>query len=113
MAEPPSERNERPVLARKTEEKKPLAVALSGEEAESTRVVAKGEGALAEQILSLAFSHGVKVRQDAALAEVLSALEPESEIPPIALAAVAEILNHLYQAERRYRSDSSTPTGQE
>ncbi|MFC4351161.1 EscU/YscU/HrcU family type III secretion system export apparatus switch protein [Fodinicurvata halophila] len=113
MAEPPSKRNEKPVLSRNVEEKRPLAVALSGEDGESTRVVARGEGALAEQILSLAFSHGVKVRQDAALAEILSTLEPESEIPPIALAAVAEILNHLYQAERRYRSDSSTPTRQE
>lgn len=77
-----------------------LAVALEGEAAETTRVVAKGKGALAEQILSLAFSHDIKVRQDAALAEILAALEPKSEIPPVALAAVAEILTRLYQADR-------------
>ena len=50
------------------------------------RVVAKGEGALAEQILAIAFERDIKVRTDADLAEILSAVEVESEIPLEALA---------------------------
>ncbi|WP_022727315.1 EscU/YscU/HrcU family type III secretion system export apparatus switch protein [Fodinicurvata sediminis] len=98
MARSSSERpNHTPVSLQDSQ--RTLAVALEGEAAETTRVVARGEGVLAEQILSLAFSHDIKVRQDAALAEILAALKPESEIPPVALAAVAEILTRLYQAD--------------
>ncbi len=41
-----------------------------------SRLVAKGSGALADQILELAFAHGVKVREDADLIEVLDILFP-------------------------------------
>jgi flagellar biosynthesis protein len=62
------------------------------------RVTASGKGAIAEQILALAFANGVKVREDADLVEVLSKLEVDSPIPVEAFAAVAEILTYVYQA---------------
>lgn len=65
---------------------------------ERPRVIAKGEGALAEQILAIAFDRDIKVRSDADLAEILSAVEVDSEIPLEALAAVAEILSYVYRA---------------
>tara|TARA_R110002110_G_scaffold284986_1_gene499048 strand:- start:26818 stop:27147 length:330 start_codon:yes stop_codon:yes gene_type:complete len=72
--------------------------AVGGDIAQPARIVAKGEGALAEQILSLAFATGVKVREDADLVEVLEAIEIDSEVPLHALAAVAEILSYVYRA---------------
>jgi len=63
------------------------------------RVVASGRGALAEQILQIAFDRGVKVRNDADLAEILATVEVESEIPLEALAAVAEILSYVYRTQ--------------
>ncbi len=63
------------------------------------RVVASGRGALAEQILQIAFDRGVKVRNDADLAEILATIEVESEIPLEALAAVAEILSYVYRTQ--------------
>ncbi len=63
------------------------------------RVVASGRGALAEQILQIAFDRGVKVRNDADLAEILATVEVESEIPLEALAAVAEILSYSYRTQ--------------
>ncbi len=63
------------------------------------RVTASGRGAVAEQILQIAFDRGIKVRQDADLAEILAAVEVESEIPLAALAGVAEILRYLYQTD--------------
>lgn len=77
----------------------PLAVALQSPKgrAYGTRVLASGRGELAEQILEVARQYGVEIHSDADLAEVLSAIEVDSEIPLAALAAVAEILSYLYQ----------------
>ncbi len=80
--------------------KRPLAIAVQRERGgeQTPRVTAKGEGAVAEQILAIAFDRGVKVRSDADLAEVLKAVEVDSEVPLAALAAVAEILSYVYRA---------------
>jgi flagellar biosynthesis protein len=78
-----------------------VAVALaetSPDEGAPARVVAAGRGAVAEQILAIAFAAGVKVREDADLAEVLAAVEVDSEIPIAAFAAVAQILAYVYRA---------------
>lgn len=80
--------------------KESVAVAL-GYEAEkdnAPKVLAGGHGSIAEQILEIAFASGVKVREDADLAELLSSIDLESEIPPEAFAAVAEILIYVYRA---------------
>ncbi len=61
------------------------------------KVLAGGRGAVAEQILQLAFAAGIKVRTDADLAEMLSTIDIESEIPIEAFAAVAEILAYVYR----------------
>lgn len=78
---------------------RPLAVAVSRDGAdEAARVVAKGQGKVAEQILSIAFDRGVKVRTDSDLAQLLDQVDVDSEIPLAALAAVAEILTYVYRA---------------
>ncbi len=64
------------------------------------KIIASGRGSVAEQILQIAFERGIKVRQDSDLAEILSAVEVESEIPLAALAGVAEILRYLYQTDK-------------
>lgn len=77
-----------------------IALQSDGGRAQATQVIAKGSGEGAEQILQLAFDHGVKVRTDADLAAILSAVEVESEIPLEALTAVANILSYIYRAEQ-------------
>lgn len=79
---------------------RPVAVALEYDAGKSAlpRVVATGRGAVAEQILELAFANGVKVREDADLAQMLAAVDVDSEIPIEALVAVADILARVYQA---------------
>jgi flagellar biosynthesis protein len=78
------------------------------------KVVATGKGHVADQILELAFANGVKVREDADLVEVLSAIDIETEIPIEAIAAVAEILAHVYRANGTAPRDpdQSNPDGQ-
>ena len=80
--------------------RRPVAVAVQ-REGPSTRppkIIAKGEGSVAEQILAIAFERGVKVRSDSDLAEILKAIEIDCEVPLEALAAVAEILSYVYRA---------------
>ena len=67
-------------------------------------VVAKGDGSLAEQIRSIALTHGVAVRKDADLAELLMAVDVDSPIPIEAYAAVAEILSYIYRANGRLKA---------
>lgn len=90
---------------------KAVALRYRAAEAEAPRVVAKGQGALAERIIELAFAHGVKVRQDADLVAVLEALDLDAAIPVQAFAAVAEILAHVYLAndELRRKAQSQEP----
>ena len=64
------------------------------------KVIAFGRGKLAEQILAIAFAKGVKVREDADLAELLSALDLETPIPPEAIMVVADILTKVYEANQ-------------
>lgn len=66
--------------------------------AQAPIVTASGRGAIAEQILQVAFERGIKVREDAELVEILSLVEVDSPIPLEAFGAVAEILAHVYQA---------------
>lgn len=83
----------------------PIAIALDAKGKsgiKSPRVVATGRGPVAEQILAIAFEKGVPVREDADLAQILSAVELDSEIPIDALAAVAEILSYVYRANRTW-----------
>ena len=88
-----------------------VAVALRDSKAEAARprVIAKGHGKVAEQILNIAFDRGVKVRSDADLAEILGAVELDSEIPLEALAAVAEILSYVYRAQAGLAGDAGAP----
>ena len=53
------------------------------------KVIAGGRGRIAEQILEIAFAQGIRVREDADLAHMLSVVDVDSEIPLEAFATVA------------------------
>jgi flagellar biosynthesis protein len=86
--------------ARRRKVKQKVAVALKHDlETDAIpRITATGRGKIAEKILELAFKNNIKVREDPDLAEVLSALEVDLEIPVEVFAAVAEILSYVYRA---------------
>ena len=97
----------------------PIAIALDAKGRDGTtrpkspRVVATGKGPVAEQILAIAFEKGVPVREDSDLAQILSAVELDAEIPIDALAAVAEILSYVYRANRTWKNEQSDESGAE
>ncbi|WP_448203219.1 EscU/YscU/HrcU family type III secretion system export apparatus switch protein [Azospirillum sp. sgz302134] len=92
--------------------RRPVAVALKYELGTQSlpRIVATGKGHVAEQILELAFANGVKVREDADLVQILSAVDIDSEIPIEAIAAVAEILAYVYRANGTVPPNPAEPT---
>jgi len=63
------------------------------------QVVAKGDGELALKILELAREHGVAIKEGPDLAQLLSAVELETQIPVEAFVAVAEILAFIYRTK--------------
>jgi flagellar biosynthesis protein len=95
------------------ERRRQIAVALHYDRANPSlpRVIASGSGGVAAHILTPAFAAGIKVREDADLAEILAAVEVDSEIPLEALAAVAEILSYVYRANGAANESASHPAG--
>lgn len=93
----------------------PIAIALDYKKAgkldpkAGPRVAATGKGAVAEQILQIAFAKGIPVREDADLAQILATLDVDSVIPVDALSAVAEILSYLYRLNGKAMDGEMTP----
>lgn len=67
-----------------------------GEDA-APRVVASGQGKVAEKILALAREHGIPIHEDSALASALAAVNPGDEIPPELYTVVAAVLVYIYR----------------
>ena len=89
------------------ESRRQAAVALKKfgiDETAIPQVVAAGYGKIAEEIVKLAFDNGVKVREDKDLAQILAAIELDSDIPSEALVAVAEILSYVYKTNETYKT---------
>lgn len=82
---------------------KQKAVALRYESAkeDAPRVVATGEGFIADQIVRIALDNGITVHKDSDLVEILSKLDIDALIPVDAFAAVAEILSYIYRTQGR------------
>ena len=69
-----------------------LAVAIAYEAPHVPRVVAVGSGDLGERIIATAREHGVPIEQNTALAQALSTIELDEEIPEQLYTAIAQIL---------------------
>ena len=79
------------------------AAALHYEGTGAPRVVAAGRGEIAKRIVERAEEAGVPVREDAALAEALSQLELQLEIPEHLYTVVAEALAWAYALDVKRR----------
>lgn len=87
---------------KKTEEKL-QAVALHYDEKNNAapKVVAKGQGYLADKILNAAQQSSVPVYQNKTLAGMLMAVDLDREIPPDLYTAVAEVLAYVYRMDQK------------
>ncbi|MBI2891905.1 MAG: EscU/YscU/HrcU family type III secretion system export apparatus switch protein [Deltaproteobacteria bacterium] len=76
-----------------------VAIRYDEEEMEAPQVIAKGERAIARQIIDVARAHGVPIVRDVPLARALNDLEIDDVIPEELYEAVAEVLRFAF-AER-------------
>lgn len=65
------------------------------------KVVAKGKGTSAENIIKIAKLHEVPIQKDEDLVELLSKVEIDKEIPPNLYRAVAEVFSFIYNVTRK------------
>ena len=77
------------------------AVALAYRQTDAApRVVARGRGLVAEEIISRAREHGVYVHESPELVSLLMQVDLDARIPPELYVAVAELLAWLYSLEQ-------------
>ncbi len=89
-----------------------LAVALKYAPGDAApKVVAKGRGLIAAEIISRAREHGVYVHESPELVALLSDVDLDDRIPPALYIAVAELLAWLYQVENRSAAPSVKSNG--
>ncbi|PLX48396.1 MAG: FhlB domain-containing protein [Desulfobulbaceae bacterium] len=78
-------------------QKKAVALRYNPEQEKAPRLIGKGLGLVAEQILELARQHNITIHEDRDLVEILAKLDPGEEIPSETYMIVAEILAFVYQ----------------
>ena len=64
------------------------------------RVTAKGSGLVAEKIIETARAHKIAIEENAILAEALSSVELEEQIPENLYRAVAQVLSFVLFARK-------------
>jgi flagellar biosynthesis protein len=69
-----------------------IAVALEYDGHGAPRVTAKGRGELAQRIVETGREHGVAIEENAVLAQALSAVELDDQIPEELYRAVAQVI---------------------
>lgn len=87
----------------------PSAVALTYQTGDAApKVVAKGRGLIAEEIIKRAREHGVYVHESKELVALLMQVDLDKDIPPVLYRVVAELLAWLYHVEAAQQSAGAT-----
>lgn len=80
---------------------KAVALAYEQNKQRAPKVIAKGEGFIAEKIIQKAKEYDIPLFQSKALVDSLINLELDEEIPPALYKAVVEVFIWLYQTEKK------------
>ncbi|MFD2638258.1 EscU/YscU/HrcU family type III secretion system export apparatus switch protein [Piscibacillus salipiscarius] len=81
---------------------KALALKYDDHEDVAPKVVAKGHGLVAEEILERASEHEVPVYEDETLINLLDELNINETIPEDLYEIVAEVFAFIYQTDKKY-----------
>ena len=73
------------------------------------KVVAKGSGLVADQIIARAREHGVFVHESKELVSLLMDVDLDRQIPPALYRAIAELLAWLYHIESAQKNGGLLP----
>ncbi|MFD1204133.1 MULTISPECIES: EscU/YscU/HrcU family type III secretion system export apparatus switch protein [Sporosarcina] len=91
------------MIERKNVRKEAVALSYDPTSGESPKVIAKGKGKIAENILKKAEEHDVPIQEDPTLVELLGQLNIDETIPEQLYQAVAEVFAFIYQVDREHR----------
>jgi len=80
---------------------KAAALRYDREKENAPRVVAKGEGTTAENIIKIAELHDLPIKKDEDLIELLSKVELDKEVPDALYKAVAEVFSFVYKITKK------------
>jgi len=76
--------------------KKAVALRYNTEKENAPKVVAKGQGNIAERIIKIAQENELPIKKDEDLVELLTKIEIDKEIPTNLYKAVAEVFSFIY-----------------
>lgn len=91
------------------EKKKAVALKYNPQANMAPKVIAKGKGHVAENILAAAQKNAVPVYQNKSLVNMLMALELDKEIPAELYTTVAEVLAYVYRIDKKHKKDTLPP----
>lgn len=81
--------------------KKAAALRYDKEKENAPRVIAKGKGQSAENIIKVAQLHKLPIKKDEDLIELLSNVEIDKEVPEALYKAVAEVFSFIYKTTKK------------
>ncbi|HEX5329797.1 EscU/YscU/HrcU family type III secretion system export apparatus switch protein [Sulfuricurvum sp.] len=82
--------------------KKAVALSYDLDKDRAPRVVAKGKGQSAENIIKIAQLHNLPIKEDEDLVEMLSKVELDREVPEKLYLAVAEVFSFIYKITNKH-----------
>jgi len=81
--------------------KKAVALRYNVEKENAPKVVAKGQGNIAERIIKIAKENELPIKKDEDLVELLTKIEIDKEIPTNLYKAVAEVFSFIYNVTNK------------
>ena len=81
--------------------KKVVGLGYNKNEDNAPKVIAKGVGTVAERIIEKAIEHGVYIKEDKSLVEILEKFDMYQEIPEELYEIIAEIFTYVYNTEKK------------
>jgi flagellar biosynthesis protein len=78
-----------------------IALEYDAKKDSSPKVIASGRGEIADRILKIAQANQIPIREDPVLAQALSMVNLEEEIPAELYAVVAEVLAWVYRIRNK------------
>jgi len=88
---------------------KAVALRYDKEKENAPRILAKGEGESAKNIIKIAQLHKLPIKKDSDLIELLSKVEIDKEVPKELYKAVAELFSYIYKITNTLEDKPEVP----
>jgi flagellar biosynthesis protein len=94
-------------MKKEVKRKEAVALRYNSEKDHAPKLVAKGKGLVADELLSRAKEFGVPIQEDPSLLEVLGKLEINQTIPEDLYSVVAEIFALIYRVDQQVKNENN------